>query len=54
MSAPVLRCPDFRAPFTLQFDACGYRISTVLTQKSEDGEHAISYLCKSLQKTERK
>lgn len=41
ISAPMLRCPDFSAPFSLQCDASGYGIAEVLTQKFEDGKHAI-------------
>lgn len=54
ISAPVLRCPDFNLPFTVQCDASSYDIAAVLTQKFEDGEHAICYLSRSLTVSERK
>ncbi|KAK9730836.1 Integrase zinc binding domain [Popillia japonica] len=44
VSAPVLTCPDFSKPFTIQCDASDYGIGAALTQQCEDGEKVICYL----------
>lgn len=53
ITAPVLICPDFSLPFTIQTDASGYGIGAVLTQQHPDGEKVICYLSRSLTKNER-
>lgn len=53
ISAPVLSCPDFSLPFTIQTDASGYGIGAVLTQQQEEGEKVICYLSRSLTRNER-
>lgn len=53
VSAPVLTCPDFSLPFTIQTDASGYGVGAVLTQLHPDGEKVICYLSRSLTRNER-
>lgn len=53
ISAPILTCPDFERPFTLQTDASAYGIGAVLTQEFEDGEKVIAFLSRSLTRQER-
>lgn len=53
ISAPILSCPDFSLPFTIQTDASGFGIGAVLTQQSPKGENVICYLSRSLTKNER-
>lgn len=53
VSAPVLTCPDFNRPFTLQTDASGYGVAGVLSQNFDDGERVICYLSRSLTKAEK-
>ena len=49
ITAPVLAMPDFKLPFTLYTDACGYAIGAVLAQKGSDGkEHPIAYSSRTL------
>lgn len=54
ISAPVLTCPNFDLPFTVQTDASDYGLGAVLTQHQEDGEKVVCYLSRSLNKNERK
>lgn len=54
ISAPILKCPNFDLPFTIQCDASGYAIGAVLTQHFDDGEHVICYLSRTLTHSERK
>lgn len=52
-SAPVVACPDFSKPFTLQTDASGFGLGVVLTQIQDDSERVISYASHTLSKAER-
>lgn len=54
ISAPVLSCPNFDLPFTIQTDASDYGLGAVLTQVQDGDEKAICYLSRSLTKNERK
>lgn len=53
ISAPVLSCPDFSLPFTIQTDASGYGIGAVLSQQQDGAEKVICYLSRSLNRNER-
>lgn len=54
VSAPILSCPDFTLPFTVQTDASAYGIGAVLSQKKPTGEeHVICYISRSLTRQER-
>jgi hypothetical protein len=54
ISAPILSCPDFNHPFTLQCDASDIGIGAVLTQNFDGNERVICYLSRALSLTERK
>ena len=54
ISAPILKCPNFELPFTIQTDASDFGLGAVLSQTDEDGEHVVCYLSRSLAKNERK
>lgn len=48
ISAPVLCCPDFSRPFTIQCDASNVGLGAVLSQSYDDGERAIAFISRSL------
>ena len=49
MQAPVLAFADFHKPFLLETDASSDGLSTVLSQKQEDGKyHPVAYASRSL------
>ena len=53
-TAPVLVCPDWTKPFTLQADASQEGLGAALSQPGGQGERIIAYASRSLSKTEQK
>lgn len=54
VSSPVISCPDFDRPFTIQTDASDYGLGAVLTQSYPEGEKVVSFISRSLSSSERK
>ncbi|XP_055605127.1 uncharacterized protein LOC129753338 [Uranotaenia lowii] len=53
ITAPILACPDFQKPFTIQTDASDTAVAGVLTQEAEGGEHVIAYFSRKLAMSQR-
>lgn len=54
VSAPIISCPDFDKPFSIQTDASDFGLGAVLSQSHEDGERVVSFISRSLTSSERK
>jgi hypothetical protein len=54
IKSPILSCPDFSRPFTLQTDASAFGVGAVLTQNLDGEEKVICFLSRSLTHAERK
>lgn len=52
ISAPILSCPNFDYPFTLQTDSSSFGIGAVLSQEYNGKEHVIAYISRALTKNE--
>lgn len=52
--APILACPDFNQPFSLQTDASDLGVGAALTQKVNGTEHVVAYASRSLNPNEAK
>lgn len=53
ITAPILVCPDFQVPFTIQTDASDTAIAGVLTQEFDGREHVIAYFSRKLTMSQR-
>lgn len=52
ISAPILKCPNFNLPFSIQTDASSFAIGGVLTQSYDDFDHPIAFCSRLLNKHE--
>lgn len=52
VSAPILKCPDFNLPFSIQCDASAYAIGAVLTQSYDNFDHPVAFCSRLLNKHE--
>lgn len=53
-SAPVVSCPDYNKPFTIQCDASNEGIGAVLCQKTDDSDQPVAYLSRKLNDCEKR
>lgn len=53
ITAPILSCPDFSEPFTIQTDASDIAIAGILTQDIQGEEHVIAYFSRKLTVSQR-
>ena len=51
--APVLAYPDAQQPFIVDTDASNVGVGAVLSQQGEDGERAVAYFSRALNKAEK-
>lgn len=51
-SNDVLEFPDFKKPFIITTDASDKALGAVLSQKFEEGERPITFISRTLSKTE--
>lgn len=54
VSSPVISCPDFSRPFVIQTDASDFGLGAVLSQNFPEGERVVSFISRSLTRSERK
>lgn len=52
ITSPILSCPDFSHPFTIQCDASSYGLVAVLSHNIDGREQVICYLSRSLTQQE--
>jgi predicted aspartyl protease/transposase InsO family protein len=53
ISAPILSCPDFSHPFTIECDSSDFGVGSVLLQHINNEERVIAYFSKTLNRAER-
>lgn len=54
VAAPILSCPDFALPFSLQTDASAVGLGTVLTQRIHGVEQTIAFVSYTLTDPEKR